>query len=80
MATKKSKMKKSRDGLAIELVGAIYLHETKKGKTTTSELPGELMLELMVSQITQALRDYMLVLDLDDIAESPKTRPRKRVK
>lgn len=79
MATKKSRTRKS-DGLAIELVGAIYLHETKKGKTTTSELPGELMLELMVMQISQALRDYMLVLDLDDIAESPKKRPRKRVK
>lgn len=79
MATKKKRMKKS-DGLAIELVGAIYLHETTKGKTTTSELPGELMLELMVMQISQALRDYMLVLDLDDIAESPKKRPRKQVK
>lgn len=79
MATKKSKTKKS-DGLAIELVGAIYLHETTNGKTTKSELPGELMLELMVLQITQALRDYALVLDFDDIAESTKTRPRKRVR
>lgn len=77
MPTKKTaKKNKRKNGLEVELLGKILLHDTEKGRTTTSELPAELILNLVVMQITQALRDYVIVKEFDDIHKSSKSRPR----
>jgi hypothetical protein len=74
--------KKVEDSLLVVLDGKVLLVDVTKGKTTETELEGELVLRLLVRCLEDAVHNYVEHLELTDPPKPKKTKKpaKKRAK